>query len=410
MKILNIGSCNIDYVYTLDHIVKAGETQATYNLELFSGGKGLNQSIAAAKAGAEIYHAGCIGYDGKMLTDTLKDNGVDISLVKTADTKTGHAIIQVSNAGENSIFLYSGSNMMITKNYIDSVLENFESGDIILLQNEISNVDYIVEKAYKKGMTIMFNPSPFNREIEKIDLNKISFLILNEVEANCFSGCEETNGCIEFFEKNYPKLKVVLTFGKNGSVYCENGNKYYQPAYEVKTVDTTATGDTFTGYFAAGILKGDDITKVLGICAAASALAASRKGAAPSIPVYSEALNALKHLKTNKKSPKTARILKETENYIEQNIGNATLGGLAVCLGYTKSHTEKLVKKVTGTAFGNLLQKKRCDKAADMLLNTDLSIKEIIDFVGYKNENFFRKKFKERYGKNPLDFRKGASD
>ena len=134
MKILNFGSCNIDYVYSLDHIVRVGETETTNKLEIFPGGKGLNQSIAASKAGVKVYHAGCVGYDGNLLTDILSENGIDISYLRKTPEKIGHAVIQVSNKGENSIFLYPGSNEMVSEDYIDDVLENFDSGDIILLQ------------------------------------------------------------------------------------------------------------------------------------------------------------------------------------------------------------------------------------------------------------------------------------
>ena len=182
MKILNFGSCNIDYVYSLHHIVKIGETETTHTLETFPGGKGLNQSIAVSRAGAKIYHAGCVGNDSKMLTDILQKNGVDISYLKTVDTKNGHAVIQVSSKGENSIFLYPGSNEMITKEYVDTVLDKFDAGDIIILQNEINNVDYIVEKAYQKGMCIILNPSPFNEKIHKINFNMLSYIVINEVE------------------------------------------------------------------------------------------------------------------------------------------------------------------------------------------------------------------------------------
>ena len=123
MKILNFGSCNIDYVYSMDHIVRVGETQSTYQLEIFPGGKGLNQSIAIARAGASVYHAGCIGSDGEMLTELLTKSGVNVSYVRTVDAKNGHAIIQVSAKGENSIFLYGGSNEMISESFIDFVLE-----------------------------------------------------------------------------------------------------------------------------------------------------------------------------------------------------------------------------------------------------------------------------------------------
>ena len=135
MKILNFGSCNIDYVYSVNHIVRMGETISSHSLETFPGGKGLNQSIAIARAGATVYHAGCVGYDGDMLTDLLLESGVDISNILRVGCKNGHAIIQVSEKGDNSIFLYAGSNKMVTTDFVDAVLAHFEEGDLLLLQN-----------------------------------------------------------------------------------------------------------------------------------------------------------------------------------------------------------------------------------------------------------------------------------
>ena len=172
MRLLNFGSCNIDHVYSLENIVKAGETVSTYSLELFEGGKGLNQSIAASRAGMSVFHAGGIGRDGEMLSALLSKSGVDIKYLKVLDSeKTGHAIIQLSRSGENCILLYGGANLAVSREYIDEVLDNFGRGDILLLQNEISNVDHLVESAYNRGMTVVLNPSPINDEIKKIDIS-----------------------------------------------------------------------------------------------------------------------------------------------------------------------------------------------------------------------------------------------
>lgn len=302
MKILNFGSCNIDYVYSLDHIVAPGETETTHKLQTFPGGKGLNQSVALAKAGAEVYYAGCIGNDGELLLDVLKESGVDVSYIKTVDVKNGHAIIQVSNEGANSIFLYPGSNEMISTEFIDEVLANFAEGDIILLQNEINSVDYIIEKAYQKGMCIVFNPSPYNEKISSIDLNMISYLILNEVEAKDISGCEEPKESLVYFKKNYPMLKVMLTLGENGCVYMDKDNEVYQSAFSVDVVDTTAAGDTFTGYFVSEISRGTDYKGVLEISSVASAIAVSRDGAAPSIPHREEVIASVGKFNVKKKT------------------------------------------------------------------------------------------------------------
>ena len=205
MKILNFGSCNIDFVYNLDHIVAIGETETSNSMQVFPGGKGLNQSVALAKAGMEVYHAGCIGTDGEMLTDVLESNGVDISNIKKVDEKTGHAIIQVSSKGDNSIFLYSGSNAKITEEFVDEVLDKFQKGDMLLLQNEINMIDYIVEKAYEKGMCIILNPSPYNDKIKKIDFNMLSYIILNEVEMSELTQCDNPKDGLKYFCKELSK-------------------------------------------------------------------------------------------------------------------------------------------------------------------------------------------------------------
>ena len=141
MKVLNFGSLNIDYVYDVDDFVKKGETISSKDLNVFCGGKGLNQSVALAKAGAEVYHAGMIGEDGKFLLDLLKEAGVNIdNVVIRDDIRTGNAIIQRNKSGDNCIILFSGANRSITKDYVDRVLSGFEKGDYIVLQNEISEL------------------------------------------------------------------------------------------------------------------------------------------------------------------------------------------------------------------------------------------------------------------------------
>ncbi len=288
MKILNLGSCNIDYVYSLEAIVREGETVRAKRMDVFCGGKGLNQSIALSRAGATVYHAGCIGYDGDTLKEVLLDSGVDTSYLKTVDTKNGHAIIQVDGHGENSIIIYEGSNGSVTKEYINTVLNDFDSGDMLLLQNEISNVDYAVNRAHEKGMCIMLNPSPINDRIYGIDLGKLNYIILNEIEAQELSGCGNCREALTVLNQKYPKLKIMLTLGSKGCVYYDGEELVECPAFKTEAVDTTGAGDTFTGYFAKGISSGEDISLVLRTASAAAAIAVSRKGAAPSIPKADE--------------------------------------------------------------------------------------------------------------------------
>jgi len=291
MKVLNIGSLNIDYVYTVDHMVREGETLASSQLESFCGGKGLNQSIALSRAGVKVYHVGLVGEDGEMLLEACRSNGIDTTYLKQVEGKSGHAIIQVDKDAQNSILLYAGSNRKFTKEYIDEVLKDFQKGDMLLLQNEINLVDYIVELAYQKGLTIVLNPSPYNEYMEQIDMSKISIFLVNEVEAAQIAGADNPNDVLPLMKEKYPDAMVILTLGDKGSIYQYKDEIIKQDAIKVKVVDTTAAGDTFTGYFLAGIIENRPVEEILKESAKAAAMAVSRKGAAVSIPYKNELNN-----------------------------------------------------------------------------------------------------------------------
>ena len=298
MKFLNFGSANIDYVYALDHIVLRGETISSESLNLFPGGKGLNQSIALARAGADVHHAGCIGLDGEMLMNTLESSGVNTKYIKRVDEKSGHAIILVGKDGENSIVLYAGANHKIEKAQIDEVLSDFSAGDVILLQNEINNIEYIIEKAHKKGMFTVLNCSPINPNIFKLDMSLISCVILNEVEMSEITGSEDIESGFKWLLEKNPDMKIMLTLGKNGCVYVDKNQRVSHPIFKVKAVDTTAAGDTFTGYFISEMSKGRDMADVLRVASCASAIAVTRNGASTSIPMYDEVIKALETMET----------------------------------------------------------------------------------------------------------------
>lgn len=289
MKVLNFGSLNLDYVYSVEHIAEPGETLSSRGREVFCGGKGLNQSIALAKAGAEVYHAGLIGPEGGMLIEAAKDAGVDVRYTKTISTPTGHAIIQVNSEGQNSIILFGGANQCVTEDFADRVLEGFQPGDLILLQNEISCLDYIIDKAHSAGITVILNPSPFNDALEGCDMSKVDMFFVNEIEGFQLTGEKEPERILDAFASKFPKAEVILTLGGDGAWYGgPSGERVYQECTKVEVVDTTAAGDTFTGYFISSMLKGISRKEGLAIASKAAAVAVSRKGAAPSIPVWNE--------------------------------------------------------------------------------------------------------------------------
>lgn len=287
-KILNFGSLNVDYVYSTDHIVRGGETTASSKMEIFPGGKGLNQSIALARAGLQVYHAGLIGEDGDFLLDTLRSDGVNTELIKKLSGRSGHTIIQVDRNAQNAILLFGGSNRAVTEQYADEVLGHFSRGDILLLQNEISCLPYIIDRAYDIGMEIWLNPSPMDEAISKCALEKISGFFLNEIEGEELTGYSDPESILSEMTAKYPDAAVVLTLGVVGAWYSDSESRVFCPAVKANAVDTTAAGDTFTGYFLRGRLDGMSPKSSLALAAGASAITVSRPGASPSIPRYKE--------------------------------------------------------------------------------------------------------------------------
>lgn len=291
MKVLNFGSLNIDYVYQLKHFVQKGETISSDDLNVSSGGKGLNQSMALCKAGANVFHAGAIGTDGLFLKKMMDEVGIETQFITTFENiRTGNAIIQRDKCGENCIILYGGANQAITKEMVDYVLKNFSEDDWLVLQNEISEIPYIVEQAHKKGMRIILNPAPMNEKILKINLSYIDCIILNEVEAQELTGQQTLEEMYDSLNKKFVGKEIILTLGDKGSVYISQDKLIRQKAYKVQTVDTTAAGDTFVGYYLAGICQGLAVEKALDMASKASAITVSRKGAASSIPCKEEVM------------------------------------------------------------------------------------------------------------------------
>ena len=295
MKILSFGSLNIDYNYKLDHIVAPGETISSHDLIVTCGGKGLNQSIALRKAGAQVLHAGIIGYDGDMLKKTLEDAGVDTTLLKTdPDSKSGHTIIQIEEkTAQNCIIVCPGTNGMVEKDYIDEVVSHFEPGDYAVFQNEITNVDYAMKSCREKGLRVVFNPSPMPRELAASDIYRyVDDLFINEVEGEQMTGTDDPEAILQSLKESWPQCRVILTLGSKGAVILTEDGPYYQKAYPCEAVDTTGAGDTFSGYFTALSAAGKTPAEALELSCKASSLAVRKMGAAASIPLLEEVLAA----------------------------------------------------------------------------------------------------------------------
>lgn len=288
MRLVNFGSLNIDYTFQVEQIVRPGQTVHSIGEQQFPGGKGLNQSLAVARAGGTIFHAGMIGADGLHLRTLLERDGVDCRFLQIVEGGTGKAFIQVDASGQNCIVLSGGANRKNTRAFSDQVLEYFAAGDMLLLQNEVSGIDYLVDRAWQKGMKVVLNPSPVNDAVLSCGLEKVGFFIMNEDEGRCITGCQTWEQTLNEMERRYPQAEVVLTLGPQGAVYAFRGVHLHQEAFPVEAVDTTGAGDTFTGYLLARYIKGESVDVCLKWAAKAAATAVSRQGAASSIPRWEE--------------------------------------------------------------------------------------------------------------------------
>lgn len=280
MKILVLGSINIDYNYSVGHITTPKETQSSSKMETFPGGKGLNQAVTLARAGMTVQLAGMIGQDGAEVLEKIQDTGVDTSLVRTIDDRTGHAIIQVDEMGQNAILLYGGANLLIDESYVDEVLGGFEEGDVLILQNEISCLQYIIDRAAEKKMFIVLNPSPCTRELLRADLTKVSLFCLNEVEGRAMTSYVQPGDILFHLETLYPDSEFLFTIGSQGAFYKKGANQYYQPAISVAAVDATAAGDVFEGYFLSLYLQKKSIEEALECATYAAGFSTKIPGAA----------------------------------------------------------------------------------------------------------------------------------
>ncbi len=289
MKVLNFGSLNVDIVYKVPHIVKPGETISASSVQKNAGGKGANQSVALAKAGCEIYHAGTIGADGEWLIDLLNKYGVATDFIRRYDGATGQAIIQVSDEGQNSIFLFGGGNQEITEAQVDETLARFGEGDYLVLQNEINLTPSIIEKAAERGMRICLNPAPYTEDVASWPLEKLDLLVVNEIEGQDLAGREgHFEETLNLLCRRFPGLSILLTAGKQGAWYGKDGETEFVPIVDAPVVDTTAAGDTFFGYFLASRIAGLGVREAMERATRASAVTVSRPGAMDSIPFASE--------------------------------------------------------------------------------------------------------------------------
>jgi len=289
-EIICFGSINIDQVFRVPHFVNPGETLSSIQVTRQAGGKGLNQAIALARAGAVVSMAGKIGPDGLWLKKILVENGINTESVLETGTATGQAIIQVVPEGENAILLNAGANHEISVEEQKAIFDKSVPGSWILVQNEISSLAEIINLAADKNLKVAFNPSPFSERVLAFPLDRIDLFIVNHLEGKNLMGESEPEKLIQAFKQKFPKAGLVLTMGSEGAWYADSEQNCFSSANPVKVVDTTAAGDTFLGYFLSGLITGQAPQNALALAGKAAAVCVTRPGAAVSIP-FREELN-----------------------------------------------------------------------------------------------------------------------
>jgi ribokinase len=239
----------------------------------------------------DVYLAGKTGVDGAFLLDLLESYGVHTDYVARYEGAAGQALIQLDKNRQNSIVLFPGGNALITEDEINRTLGQFGPGDIVVLQNEINCTAEIMRGAKKRGLKMYLNPSPYDEGIAALPLDLADALFVNEIEGAALANLPPGTpfpAILESLVKKFPSAEIILTAGKDGAFYGFNALREKGDIIDLPVADTTAAGDTFTGYFIAARARNPDVHQALALACKAASIAVSRKGAMASVPFAGE--------------------------------------------------------------------------------------------------------------------------
>mgnify|MGYP001157831902 FL=1 len=301
MKVVVIGSINMDLVLGVKEIVKPGETVSSSYYSTSFGGKGSNQAVACARLGAEVSFIGSVGQDdfGEAILENYRELGIETQGISVKG-QTGFAIIQVNDYGENSIVIVPGANHQVSKKDIDENMELIEEADLVLLQLEIplETVEYAVSVAKKLGKKVVLNPAPAQQLSSEL-LSQIDILTPNEIELAELSGLPVHD--LEHAEAAAKLLldegvgQVVVTLGRLGSLLVREEDDYYVEPAETDVVDTTGAGDAYNAGLVTGLTYGMPIQQAMELATLVAGYTVSRKGAQPAIPPIQQFIHRMHH-------------------------------------------------------------------------------------------------------------------
>lgn len=292
-RILVVGSINADDAIRLERFPGPGETVSARTLTSALGGKGANQAVAAARAGAEVRMVGAIGAaDGDSLRGALEADGIDTSgVVSRPGTPSGRAIVLIDDEAENSIVVVPGANADIPAEAVKTACATLGVGDVLLLQHEVPIETSRLAAALGReaGATVVWNAAPAPTDLGQL-VDDIDLLLVNEHELAAIAALLRVDGTelddLIAGVAAASTTDVICTLGAAGAAYRVAGESGVVAARRVNAVDTTAAGDTFAGYLAAlhPLPLADRLRRALD----AASLAVTRNGATPSIPHRTE--------------------------------------------------------------------------------------------------------------------------
>ncbi|MES0035515.1 ribokinase [Mesorhizobium sp. M0046] len=288
--IVVIGSINLDLIASVDRLPGPGETVRGSGFATAPGGKGANQALAAARAGAKVRMVGAVGKDS-FANDglaLLRDGKIDLSGVGETFASTGTALIMVGADGENVIAVVPGANDSVVPGDLSKAF--LKNGDVVLLQLEIplQTVEAALDAARTAGAITVLNTAPFHGDAAGF-LGKADYLVANETEFDLYGEALSLNGRDRPARmRDYAARTgrtIVVTLGPDGVLAATPDDLLMVPALKITPLDTVGAGDTFCGYFAAGLAAGLPLDQALARAAAAGSLACLKAGAQPAIPL-----------------------------------------------------------------------------------------------------------------------------
>jgi ribokinase len=293
-SVVILGSINYDIVASAERLPQRGETVHGYGFDVFTGGKGANQSVQIALLGLECLFIGQVGGDaqGQTVLAGIKEKGVDARFARVSPAeRTGCALITVAADGSNTLVHAPGANHHISRDLIDAAADSIRSADMLITQNEINQdaLLYGLQIAREAGVRIFLNPAPaVPLPAETFPL--LDYIAPNETESEAYTGIAQAGKSPEqwrrenaawFLERGVKN--VCITLGSQGAYFANGQEEHYLPTFPITPVDTTAAGDSFIGGFSYGLIQGWPVEKAMNFANACGSVAVMTRGAQNSI-------------------------------------------------------------------------------------------------------------------------------